>query len=167
MNSSARFFTHQIMRVLFVCLGNICRSPMAEGIFNHILKQNDLMLKAYCDSAGVAKYHIGNEPDERAIKTCKKHGIVLNHKARVITTSDYHTFDWIVAMDRSVFHEIKRKAPDEHQAKMVLMREYDDKPENYDVPDPYYGTMRNFEMVYDILMVCCTNFVKQYLQPQL
>lgn len=142
------------MKVLFVCLGNICRSPLAEGIFNHLLAELNLSHFNSCDSAGTASYHIGKLPDERSIKVAKQHGIALTHKARQFNINDFYDFDLIIAMDRNNFRDITLQMPANARATVKLMRDFDNKPENHDVPDPYYGDFKDFETVYNMLLRC-------------
>jgi protein-tyrosine phosphatase len=137
---------------------------MAEGIFNHLINQMDLSHPVACDSAGTAGFHIDCQPDIRAQQICRNHNIELRHKARIITADDFNHFDMIVSMDRSVFDTVKRMAPEGYSSQLVLMRKYDDTADSEDVPDPYYGSIRNFEEVFDILMRSCTNFVRQHLR---
>jgi protein-tyrosine phosphatase len=147
------------MKVLFVCLGNICRSPLAEGIFNHLLQEQNLQQKVSCDSAGTASYHIGELPDERAIKIAKQNNIKLTHKARQFNKNDFYHFDLIIAMDRNNLRDITKQMPANAKATVKLMREFDYLPENYDVPDPYYGDFKDFEWVYNMLLRCNQNLL--------
>ena len=135
-------------RVLFVCLGNICRSPMAEGIFRHHVMQAGLEEQIYVDSAGTANWHQGKQPDIRSIQTTKKHGIdISNQEARQLTEEDFERFHYIVAMDGSNLYNIQSKAPYLHTTTIRLLFEH----EQLDVPDPYYGSNDGFEEVYDML----------------
>lgn len=149
------------MKVLFVCLGNICRSPMAEGVFKHLLEKEGLAGKILADSAGTSRYHVGSPPDARMSGVALSNGITLNHKARQLSFGDFYDFHYIVAMDRSNFTDIISEKPinDDHRAKIVLMRDFDPKPEDRDVPDPYYGGSDGFINVYNILYRSCTEFL--------
>ena len=132
------------MKILFVCLGNICRSPMAEGIYNHLVAGNQ------ADSAGTAAYHIGERPDHRTLKVLKRHGIETPHLAQKVSLSHFEEFDYLVAMDQSNHEDLLRLAG-EHRSKVLLMRDFDTHGTGGDVPDPYYGSQADFEEVYNIL----------------
>lgn len=137
-----------MVRVLFVCLGNICRSPLAEGVFAHLVKQANLEHRFACDSAGTSNYHIGDLPDRRARKVAQDNGITLPSRARQLAADDFYKFDYILAMDRSNLRDIislkERVAPDS-TAKVMLLREFDpEKDELLEVADPFYGYMRDF-----------------------
>lgn len=132
-----------------VCLGNICRSPLAEGIL-----QSKLDAKHYhVDSAGTASYHIGNKPDPRSIAIAKANGLNIDkQKARQFTKQDFKDFDWIYAMDKSNYKNILALAStkqEEAKVKLILNTSFPDK--NLDVPDPYYGGDKGFEKVYNLL----------------
>ncbi len=139
------------MKILFVCLGNICRSPLAAAIFNHKVKEQKLDHLLQSDSCGTANYHIGGAADDRSIAVARKHGIEILHVVRQLTTDDLAGFDHIIAMDKNNLANIKRLPSDkENYNKVKLMREYD--PQGLgDVPDPYYGTEKDFREVYEIL----------------
>lgn len=132
------------MNILMVCLGNICRSPMAEGVINHKLQQAGLM--AMVDSAGLLSYHSGEKPDRRAIDTAARFGIdISGQRARQISINDFEKFDLIFAMDSSVYSELRMFRHPQALNKIHLYLEYAGYPASSDVPDPYYGTMRQFE----------------------
>ncbi|MCU0447713.1 MAG: low molecular weight phosphotyrosine protein phosphatase [Microscillaceae bacterium] len=155
-----------MIKVLFVCLGNICRSPMAEGVFRELTKDEDD--KFYCDSAGTSTYHIGELPDERMQTTAQKHSINLTHRARQISRDDFDKFDYIIAMDKSNYQNIlnlKSRVNNAAETHIMLMRSFDTSKDNLDVPDPYYGSMKDFEEVYEILQRCNQNFIN-FLQEE-
>ncbi len=135
-------------RVLFVCLGNICRSPLAEGVFRHHVMQAGLEEQIYVDSAGTASWHQGKSPDIRSIQTAQKHGIdISRQQARQLHEEDFERFHYIVAMDESNLINIQDKAPYLHTANVRLLLEHEKK----DVPDPYYGANEGFDGVYDLV----------------
>jgi protein-tyrosine phosphatase len=144
-----------MIRVLFVCLGNICRSPIAEGTFRALVEERGLQDKIQCDSAGTHNYHIGDLPDLRTRQNAENHGIALTHKARKLVGSDFSKFDYVVAMDESNLENIQSisyRATGIRQPKnsCFLLRQFDPNPDSLEVPDPYYGTLDDFEKVYQI-----------------
>jgi len=139
------------MRVLFVCMGNICRSPTAAGVFRHTLEQHGPMA-IEVDSAGTHNYHTGEPPDRRAIAAAKRRGIDLSAlRARTVTDADFESFDLILAMDRDNLDSLQRRAPERLRERIKLVMEY--APDAYvrEVPDPYYGGPKGFEEVLDLL----------------
>ncbi|HEX5171153.1 MAG TPA: low molecular weight protein-tyrosine-phosphatase [Cyclobacteriaceae bacterium] len=153
-------------KVLFVCLGNICRSPLAEAIFKHKIKEKKLELSYEADSCGTSNYHIGDGPDHRTIKNAHKNGVRIDHHARQLTDRDLETFDFILAMDRSNYNNIFRLARAmEYNHKVLMMRQFDAEDEDAEVPDPYYGGERGFQEVFDILDRSIEGFIT-YLQSQ-
>src|SRR5882724_7288217 len=138
------------MKILFVCLGNICRSPLAEAIFNERVKQKGLAKYFQADSCGTSNYNLGDNPDHRTIKSALENNIPIGHKARQLTRPDVEEFDLILAMDSNNLRHIKEVSPEEHLFKVKLMRTYDPHGEG-DVPDPYYGNERDFDKVFEIL----------------
>lgn len=151
---------HKI-KVLFVCLGNICRSPMAEGVFKKIVTEEGLDDKIYCDSAGTSDFHIGADPDERMCRTATSYSVNLLHKARQFAKSDFDRFDYIIAMDNSNLNNILSLAEnkEKHADKVLLMREFDPQGRGEDVPDPYFGGQKGFDEVYHILERSTRNFL--------
>ena len=135
-------------RILMVCLGNICRSPLAEGILKSKVDSNLVLV----DSAGTAGYHIGNRPDPRSISVAQKYGIdISDQQCRIFTKRDFYEFDLIYAMDRNNFQDIVSMADEaEHQNKVKLLLEEVDL-EYREVPDPYYGGTQGFEHVLNMV----------------
>lgn len=137
------------VKILMVCLGNICRSPLAEGLLASKLPKNKFTI----DSAGTGGYHIGREPDHRSIATAKKNGLDISHqKARKFTPKDFEDFDYIYVMDNSNYDDVIFLAKtDEHKQKVELILNELFPDDNVDVPDPYYGLQNGFDMVYEML----------------
>ena len=150
-----------MVKVLFVCLGNICRSPMAEGLFKKHVKGKCLSDVFHIDSAGTSNYHIGKQPDGRMCKTALERGITLDHKGRQLCTADLDEYDYILAMDQYNFRDIQSLGKKgQVKASVQMMRDYDQPKDQIDVPDPYYGGEDGFIEVYDILDRCTRNFLK-------
>ncbi|WP_298343568.1 low molecular weight protein-tyrosine-phosphatase [uncultured Algibacter sp.] len=147
-------------KILMVCLGNICRSPLAEGILKSKLSKNFIV-----DSAGTASYHIESSPDKRSIAVAKKHGLdISNLRGRQFEVSDFDGFDLIYVMDESNFQNVVKLArtpEDTGKVKMILNEVHPNK--NYEVPDPYYGGDHGFENVYQMLDEAC-EIIAQQLQ---
>lgn len=142
-----------MIKVLFVCLGNICRSPLAEAVFNHHIKEMGLSHKLQSDSCGTSDYHIGELPDERSVATAKRHGIEISHRGRQLNHADIRNFDYIIAMDKSNEKNIYRLMDtyNLNHEQIHLMRSFQPNPDSMEVPDPYYGGEDGFENVYQIL----------------
>ena len=139
-------------RLLFVCLGNIIRSPLAENLFRYQVEQAGVDGNYSVDSAGTAAYHVGEPPDSRMQRTAESHGVSDGGTARQVQKSDFDEFDWIVAMDRQNRRDLLQIAGSpEKQAKVRLMREFDPEQDDPDVPDPYYGGPDGFENTYQIV----------------
>jgi protein-tyrosine phosphatase len=143
--------------ILFVCLGNICRSPTAEGVMRELVRRSQLQDRLVLDSAGTGAWHVGESPDARATAAARARGIVLEGSARQIQPGDFQEFDLILAMDRSNLRDLLRLAPDEQaQAKVQLLRDFDPRSDGeQDVPDPYYGGPNGFEYVLDLVQAAC------------
>lgn len=138
-------------RILFVCMGNICRSPTAEGVTNKILINNRLKSIVKVDSAGTHGYHIGEPPDPRTREAAMKRGIDLSGlRARKVVPEDFERFDLLLAMDRDNLALLKRGARPEHHAKLGLFMSYASRFDTDEVPDPYYGGEQGFELVLDM-----------------
>jgi protein-tyrosine phosphatase len=143
-------------RVLFVCLGNICRSPLAEGVFKSLVEAAGVSAKFEIDSAGTGSWHVGEPPDARATIVAREHGVELDSRARQVTAEDLHDFDHVVAMDRENLRSLERMASASGGAAEIhLLRAYDPDPEGEEVPDPYYGGVSGFENVYQIVTRSC------------
>lgn len=137
------------MNVLFVCLGNICRSPLAEAVFIDLLRREGVV-GVTADSAGTAGHHAGEFADPRARACGHRHGLELTHRARGLVTDDFQRFDLLVAMDGANAAELRRRAPDgASRRKVRLLRDWDPSGPG-DVPDPYYGTTEDFEYVWHL-----------------
>lgn len=141
--------------VLMVCLGNICRSPLAEGILRH--KAEQLNIKIHIESAGTSNYHIGQVPDKRSISTAKKHGIDISKlRGRQFTVNDFETFDFIFVMDASNYSDVLMLAQNQfHKQKVDLILNKINPNKNQPVPDPYYGGEEGFENVFRLLDDAC------------
>ncbi|WP_345989534.1 low molecular weight protein-tyrosine-phosphatase [Chryseobacterium sp. Chry.R1] len=148
------------MKILMVCLGNICRSPLAEGIMKEKLPPGFVV-----DSAGTISMHEGEHPDKRAIKTAANHGIdISKQRSRPITKADLENFDKIYCMDIDIYGDVISKAKNEEQRqKIFLFLEAAGNHENADVPDPYWGNMDDFEDVYQLLDEACNTICNQII----
>jgi protein-tyrosine phosphatase len=151
------------MKVLFVCLGNICRSPLAEGIMLHLKDKHDL--KVQIDSAGTASYHIGEAPDERTIANARRNGVDLSMlRARQFTASDFREFDRIYVMDKSNLRNVLTLSKSEEERKKVkLFLDVLYPGKGMEVPDPYYGGEGHFEEVFQLVYKCCDKLKDEYL----
>jgi len=140
-----------VRSVLFVCMGNICRSPTAEAVFRHLLKEEAPELQIEVDSAGTAGYHIGDAPDARSQRAARRRGIDLSGlRARQVTPDDFAHFDLILAMDRDNLDRLEEMRPPRSRARVRLFMEYAADPDRLEVPDPYYGDAAGFEVVLDL-----------------
>lgn len=151
------------MKVLFVCLGNICRSPAAEGVFLHILKERDLRSEFHVDSAGTSSFHVGEKADARMRDHASRRGIELPSRARQFVAEDFKKFDAIIVMDDSNFHNCLKLASDEEdKTKILKMADYCPLTGLSEVPDPYYGGAQGFEQVLDMVQEGCENLLKKW-----
>jgi protein-tyrosine phosphatase len=138
--------------VLFVCMGNICRSPTAHGVFRAMVAGEDLADVIAIDSAGTHAYHVGNEPDRRAQETARRRGVDLSDLvARRVSEEDFGRFDYVVAMDQENFLSLAEICPEEHREKIHLFMDFAPGMRTREVPDPYYGGAAGFERVFDLV----------------
>lgn len=142
------------MRLLFVCSGNICRSPLAEAAFAAHARAAGLGARFDVDSAGTHGWHAGETADPRAIEVGARHGLEVTSRARAVRPSDFREFDLILAMDRGHLSELRRRCPPDLRDRVRLMRAYDFPGAPPDVPDPYYGELSDFEDVLEIVSNC-------------
>jgi protein-tyrosine phosphatase len=148
-------------KLLFVCLGNICRSPSAENIMNYLVTENGQGDRIISDSAGTANYHTGAAPDRRMAMAAKKRGITLTGRARQFTKQDFQKFDLILAMDRSNYQNILALASEQkYQDKVKLMCSFCTSYSDQEVPDPYYGGVDGFDYVIDLLFDACSGLLE-------
>lgn len=158
------------MHVLFVCLGNICRSCAAEEIFRTLAQHSGLGRSIHCDSAGLIDYHEGELPDLRMRQAAGRRGYSLTHRSRPASRDDFYHFDLIVAMDEANVRALRHLAPDEAAAnRIVRMADYLPDGTADHIPDPYYGSEADFEHVVDLLEAACTQLlaaIKPELQQQ-
>jgi len=147
--------------VLFVCLGNICRSPLAEGVFRSMVSTGELDDHFAIDSAGTGGWHVGSAPDPRSTQVAAAHGIALTGSARRIEQADLDRFDVILAMDRENLRHLERMAATGAHAHIHLLREFDSQGEGDEVPDPYYGGADGFEDVYQMVHRSCAALLEE------
>ena len=152
-------------RILFVCLGNICRSPTAEGVMRSLVAQAGLEHSIELDSAGTGAWHVGSPPDERATTAASTRGVALAGSARQVRTADFKDFDLLIAMDSANLRDLRVLAHgDEERAKVRLLREFDPVSAgagDLDVPDPYYGAGDGFAKVFDLVHAGCEGLLAQ------
>jgi len=140
-------------KICFVCLGNICRSPTAEGVFQHLVTERGLQPWFAVDSSGTSAWHVGEPANHNSRKVAKSHGVELLSRARKFDPVDFEEFNLILAMDHQNYRDILQLARDEEQASRIMtMRSFDPEPGDGEVPDPYQGGMDGFEHVYQILL---------------
>jgi protein-tyrosine phosphatase len=150
-----------VQRVLFVCLGNICRSPLAEGIFRRLVADADLDGSITIDSAGTGDWHVGLPPDERARDCARARGVdITGLRARQFERADFERFDRILVMDDKNHRDVLRLSPGkEAQGKVRFLLDYVDAPPDRNVPDPYFGGRRGFDEVFDLIESACANLL--------
>jgi protein-tyrosine phosphatase len=151
--------------LLFVCLGNICRSPTAEGVMRHLLAARGLSDLFSVDSAGTGAWHAGQPPDARATRAAARRGIPLSGQARQVRPEDFERFDLVLAMDRDNLRELLRLAGGSSRHKVRLLRDFQPGGVGQEVPDPYYGGEAGFEEVLDICEAACAGLLAELGHP--
>jgi len=151
--------------VLFVCLGNICRSPTAHGVFEQLVVSKGLSRQILTDSAGTHAYHIGESPDSRSQATAQAHGVDLSQqRAQKVKKEDFEFFDYIIAMDNSNYHDLMQRAREEFQHKIYRFMEFAPDWDNDDVPDPYYGGVNGFENVFKMVEAASDGLLRHIIK---
>jgi len=141
-----------MIKVLFVCLGNICRSPSAEGVFRKLVEEQGLLDQVEIDSAGTHAYHVGSAPDDRAQEAARQRGIDMSAlRGRRVDEGDFYIFDYVLAMDESNEYHLREMAPAEEVHKVTLFLNFAPERSENEVPDPYYGGHSGFEHVLDLI----------------
>jgi protein-tyrosine phosphatase len=152
------------MRILMVCMGNICRSPTAAGVVRHVLASRAPHLKIEIDSAGTHDYHVGEPPDRRSIAAARRRGIDLSAlRARIVRREDFGYYDLILAMDEENLRMLQQQAPSEAHSRIRLMMEFAPNAVMRAVPDPYYGGPQGFEQVLDLLEEAAEGLLEELL----
>lgn len=147
--------------VIFVCLGNICRSPLCEGIFRALVRQAGIEDRVSCDSAGTGAWHVGNPPDPRSVAVARQNGIDISDlRARQVVFDDFTRFDLVLAMDRNNLRDLRRLGPTSAAARIHLFSDFAT-GRTADVPDPYYGGPDGFEHVYNMLFTGCASLLEK------
>lgn len=154
-----------MISICFVCLGNICRSPTAEGVMLHLVSERGLEDKIEIDSAGTASYHTGSKADGRSASTARKRGFDLPSRARQFTQDDFDRFDYVLVMDESNLQDLRLLSGGHHDDKIHLLLDFDTaSPKGSSVPDPYYGGDRGFEHVLDLCTSACESLLEHLIE---
>ena len=150
------------VRVLFVCLGNICRSPTAHAVFEHLVEAEGLADVIEVDSAGTGSWHVGAPPDRRAVAAAAERGYRMGHlRARQVQPDDIERFDYVLAMDHANLQDLRRKASRSLHARIRLFLEFGDSPGQDEVPDPYYGGEDGFGLVLDLVESAAAGLLRE------
>ena len=156
-------FACEMKKILFICLGNICRSPAADGIMKHLVSERGLDDEFLIDSAGIGSWHIGQLPDRRMRECGQRHGYVFDHRARQFSSKDFSRFDLIAVMDQENYQDVARQANSPADLKKIIrMSDYlRHHPGQKTVPDPYYGGTRDFEFALELLEDACEGLLDE------
>lgn len=155
------------LSICFVCLGNICRSPTAEGVFQHLVTREKLANYFEIDSAGTGAYHVGEPANSKSKQIAEQNGIKLHSRARKFEYSDFEYFDLVIAMDKENLTDLQRQdRGKKYHEKIRLLRDFDPIPDDRQVPDPYYGGINGFEMVFEIVMRSCEKMLA-HIRPHI
>jgi protein-tyrosine phosphatase len=156
------------VRVLFVCMGNICRSPTAEAVFRNCVEKAGLLERLHIDSAGTHDYHVGAAPDARAQEAAKRRGYDMSKlRGRQVEAQDFFRFDYVLAMDNENLVRLERLRPDEARSHLGLMLEFAEHHKEWEVPDPYYGGKDGFERVLDMVEDAANGLLQHIRQQHL
>ena len=154
------------IKILFVCMGNICRSPTAEGVFNKVIQDKGMVNHFIVDSAGTHAYHVGEQSDTRSQQMARSRGIDLSKiRARKVVQSDFEHFDHILAMDSDNYHILLTESPEQYRHKIKLFLDYAPERKEKDVPDPYYGGQNGFAHVFDLVEDASKGFYDSVTAP--
>jgi len=157
-----------MVKVLFVCMGNICRSPTAHGVFRALVKREGLSQVVEIDSAGTHAYHVGSAPDKRAQATAQERGIDISDLvARRVESDDFDLFDFVVAMDQDNYMSLSEICPDQHVDKIYMFMDFADHMRTREVPDPYYGGTSGFDRVFDLVEAASEGLLQEIRQRHL
>ena len=151
-----------MINILFVCMGNICRSPSAEGFFTHALQDSEQKDLVSCDSAGTHSYHVGQAPDSRAIDAALDFGVdIARLRARRVSVSDFHDYDLIIAMDHSNLADLQAIQPSGSKASLKMMMSYHPQGDPDEFPDPYYGGLHGFTYMCELLKLATAGLLEE------
>ncbi len=152
-------------KIVFVCLGNICRSPTAEGVLQHLVNERGLQSYFEIDSAGTSAYHVGETANSNSQQVARKHGVELHSRSRKFEYSDLEYYDLILTMDHDNLNNVKSlDRKNRFEQKVALMRSFDPQPDDGAVPDPYYGGMQGFENVFQVVKRSCESLLDELEQ---
>jgi len=154
-----------MVKVLFVCMGNICRSPTAHGVFRDLVRREGLEEAVHIDSAGTHAYHVGEPPDRRSQEAARRRGVLMEDlQARRVEAEDFHAFDYVLAMDQDNYHGLSRICPDRMHDRIHMFMDFAPEMRTREVPDPYYGGASGFEQVLDLVEAAAAGLLAEIRQ---